>query len=177
MLRRSGWLIVICFLMTMSCKHFMTAKEGRGTLSTSTEKTAGGDFMLKIEDADLVQDSSDPESNTAEWSFSVAQPGRYEVWLSSITCDTMNMGFDTAVTITAGDSRLEKVPMGDEIIANDNTISTPWYRADSEMGSVFFNKAGEYTVQVISEKVVTPAVKDSDNKTLIKSIILKPVTY
>lgn len=177
MLRRSGWLIVICFMMMMSCKHFMTAKEGNNTLNTCTEESATGEFMLKIEDADLVQDSSDPESNTAEWSFNVEQPGRYEVWLSSITCDTMNMGFDTAVTITAGDSRLEKVPMGDEIIANDNTIRTPWYRANSEMGSVFFNKAGEYTVQVISEKVVTPTVKSPDNKTLIKSIILKPVTY
>lgn len=178
MLRRTGWLVVICLAMTMSCKHSTTSKE-ESTAANECAKQCGEEgVMLKIEDADLVQDTTHPESNTAEWSFSVDKVGRYEVWLSSITCDTMNLGFDTAVTITAGDSRLQKMPIGDDIIT-DNNVQSPWFRADSQMGTIFFGKPGEYLVQVISEKVtkgtVDSTVDSAPSKTLIKSVILKPV--
>jgi hypothetical protein len=181
MLRKTGWLIVMIFSLTISCKNMPSIRGDRNASSEKTDKSADGGFMLKIEDADLVQDESNPEINTAEWSFSVDHPGRYEVWLSSFTCDSMNLGFDTAVTITAGDSRLEKMPKGDEIRTFDNGVHSPGFRADSEMGTVFFSKAGEYVVQVISEKVMSPQADTTGltakKQTLIKSVILKPVIY
>lgn len=178
MIRKTGLLVLACMTMVMSCKNTSGIKERDMASAENTGKPVGGEFMLKIEDADLVQDASHPESNTAEWSFSVDRAGRYEVWLSSITCDTMHLGFDTAVTITAGDARLYKMPVGDNIIIDTN-MPSPWYRADSQMGTIFFGKPGDYLVQVISEKVVSPT-EDSTAKpgaTLIKSLILKPVVY
>jgi hypothetical protein len=179
MFRKSGLYFLICVALIVSCKNSGVQKGAKIASKESSKNERS--VLLKIEDAALVQDAVDPDSNTAEWSFKVDQPGRYEVWLSSITRDTMHMGFDTVVTITAGDSRIEKMPLGDKIITNAKDIKAPWYRADSEMGTIFFNAPGEYAVQIISEKVKTlPADISSaitTDKTLIKSLILKPVVY
>jgi hypothetical protein len=82
------------------------------------------------------------------------------------------------VIITAGDSRLTKMPVGDEIVVEDKSVQEPWYRADSHMGSIFFSKAGEYQVQVISDRVERHTADLSDlsvdKRTLINSLILKP---
>jgi hypothetical protein len=109
----------------------------------------------------------------------VDKAGRYDVWLSSLTCDTSHLQFEDNVIITAGDSRIDKKPVGDEIVTSDNSVKAPWYRADSHMGSIFFSKPGEYQVQVISDKVERHASDLSDlsvdKHTLINSLILKPM--
>ncbi len=145
------------------------------------DKSAGrdGGVTLLIADADLIEVDSNPRYNTAEWNFTVKSPGRYDVWLSSLTCDTSHLYFDDIVTITAGDSRIEKKPVGDEIVMTDMSVKEPWYRADSHMGSIFFGEPGEYQVQVISDKVI-PHQSDTsklniDKHTLINSVILKPM--
>ena len=178
MLRRSGILFLVFVALVFSCRNASVQKDARNASGASGKDD--NSVFLKIEDAALVQDETHPDSNTAEWSFKVNQPGRYEVWLSSITRDTMNMGFDSVVIITAGDSRIQKMPVGDDIIAEATDIQAPWFRADSEMGSVFFSKPGEYAIQIISEKVKAPPSDLSvvvKEKTLIKSLILKPVVY
>jgi len=138
----------------------------------------GSGFTLLLKDASLLQVDSNPEYNTAEWSFTVKQPGRYDIWLSSLTCDTSNVLFASDVTITAGDTRIEKKPVSDQIITDDASVKSPWVRADSHMGSVFFSEPGEYQVQVISDRVVPSASEEktakTNNQTLIKSLILKP---
>ena len=63
-----------------------------------------GGVTLLITDADLIQVDSNPQYNTAEWNFSVKNPGRYDVWLSSLTCDTSHLHYKEKVTITAGDA-------------------------------------------------------------------------
>jgi len=177
MLRKLGLLLLIVAALAFSCKNSSV----RSVAANDSKATAAGSSVsLKIEDAALVEDENDPDSNTAEWNFKVDHAGRYEVWLSSITLDTLNMGFDTVVTITAGDSRLEKMPLGDKIIADAPNAEGYRFKAESEMGSVFFNAPGDYTIQVISEKVKSPADKDlsaGKEKTLIRSLILKPVVY
>jgi hypothetical protein len=178
MLKRIGWVVLICLFIPLSCKQTGTAKEREKVEIGVAKQSSDGSFMLKIADAALVQDELNPGCNTAEWHFNIDRPGSYKVWLSSLTCDTMKLGFDSVVTITAGDSRIEKIPIGDEIVVNDNSVKSPWFRADSEMGTFFFNKAGEFVVQVISEKVKTPPSDLSEaalaEKTLINSVILKP---
>ena len=145
------------------------------------DKTAGRDngVTLMIADADLIQVDSNPQYNTAEWSFTVKNPGSYDVWLSSLTCDTSHLNFNDIVTITAGDARIEKKPVGDEIVTNDKSVKQPWYRADSHMGSIFFREPGEYQIQVISDKVMPHPTDTSqlsiDKTTLINSLILKPL--
>jgi hypothetical protein len=153
-------------------------KESRKTKSEkSTLQTEG--VTLLIRDAALIQVDSNPEYNTAEWHFTVQKAGRYDVWLSSLTCDTTHLSFRDSVIITAGDTRLTGRPVGDEIITDDLSVKEPWYRADSHMGSIFFSKPGEYQVQVISDRVEKLSADFSDlsveKQTLINSLILKPI--
>lgn len=150
-------------------------KSGKNDKSVIRE----GGVTLLITDADLIEVDSNPRYNTAEWNFTVKDAGRYDVWLSSLTCDTAHLRFNDLVTITAGDERIEKKPIGDEIVTDDKSVTEPWYRADSHMGSIFFKEPGVYQVQVISDRVMTHSSDLSkvniDKHTLINSLILKPM--
>ncbi len=171
--------LVMAFPMT-ACNS--NGGEGKEKNKSKTEQTAGEaeGVVLRISDADLMQVDSNPQYNTAEWHFTVDKAGRYDVWLSSLTCDTTSLQFSDSVTITAGDSRITRRPVTDEVITDDRSIKEPWYRADSHMGSIFFSKPGEYQVQVISDRVIklTSDLSDMsiDKRTLINSLILKPMT-
>lgn len=170
--------LVMVFSMTACNDSGGTGKEGKQSRSENSAAKSEG-VILRISDAALIQVDSNPRYNTAEWHFMVQKAGRYDVWLSSLTRDTMHLKFDDNVIITAGDSRLDKKPIGDEIVTGDNSVKAPWYRADSHMGSIFFSKPGEYQVQVISDKVERYASDLSDlsvdKGTLISSLILKPM--
>jgi len=162
-----------------SCKHEGTTDDAKhqGMLDRSADQNKG--VVLLIAEADLIQVENNPQYNTAEWLFTVKKPGRYDVWLSSLTCDTLQLNYADNVIITAGDTRLTKKPVGDEIVMDDKSVREPWFRADSHMGSIFFSKPGEYQIQVISDKV-EPHSRDMSNlnidkHTLINSLILKPV--
>lgn len=179
MSKKVGLLGLVLIVGMTACKdNGELKKESR---NAKTDKTVGqnGGVTLLIKDAALMQVDSNPQYNTAEWHFKVDKAGRYEVWLSSLTCDTLHLQFDENVIITAGDSRLDKKPIGDEIVTSDNSVKAPWYRADSHMGSIFFSKPGEYQVQVISARVERHAADLSDisvdKHTLINSLILKPM--
>ncbi len=174
--RRIGYVTLIGLLSLMSCNND-GAKNTKASGRNERDSDRGKGVTLLLKDADLMQVDSNPEYNTAEWRFEVKEPGRYDVWLSSITRDTSHLLFAENVTITAGDTRLEKRPVGDEIITDDKDVKSPWVRADSHMGSVFFSEPGEYQVQIISDRVLPPSArKDNINeRTLINSLILKPM--
>lgn len=169
--------LVIVFPMT-ACND--TGGEGKESRKAKSENAAGQaeGVTLLISDAALIQVDSNPEYNTAEWHFTVQKAGRYDVWLSSLTCDTTQLNFGDSVVITAGDTRLTGRPAGDEIVTDDMSVKEPWYRADSHMGSIFFREPGEYQVQVISDRVKKYTSDLSglsvDKETLINSLILKP---
>jgi hypothetical protein len=119
--------------------------------------------------------------NTAEWNIVVSKPGRYSVWLSSATKDTMNLSYASSVKINLEDERLEAKPIGDRIVLNANEVKYPYFRADSYMGSFYIQEAGEYNLQVISEKVgkttdVKAVVNQSEENTKLMSVILAPMT-
>ncbi|MBE0677961.1 MAG: hypothetical protein IH592_04265 [Bacteroidales bacterium] len=170
--------LVMVFPMT-ACND--TGGAGKESKKARSEKTAGQaeGVTLLIRDAALIQVDSNPQYNTAEWHFTVVKAGRYDVWLSSLTCDTTYLSFGDSVIITAGDTRLTGRPVGDEIVTEDLSVKEPWYRADSHMGSIFFSKPGEYQVQVISDRVEKLSADLSglsvDKQTLINSLILKPM--
>src|SRR5665647_3527494 len=77
-----------------------------------------GGVTLLITDADLIEVDSNPRYNTAEWNFTVKDAGRYDVWLSSLTCDTAHLRFNDLVTITAGDENGKKIPTGDGMVTD-----------------------------------------------------------
>ncbi|MDX9728622.1 MAG: hypothetical protein RBT50_05110 [Bacteroidales bacterium] len=134
--------------------------------------------VLMIADADLIEVDGNPQYNTAEWLFRVDKPGRYDVWLSSLTLDTTQLRFAENVVITAGETKLAKKPVGDQIVTGDKSVKEPWFRADTHMGSIFFSKPGEYPVQVISDRVEAHGTDLSqislEEHTIINSVILKP---
>jgi hypothetical protein len=140
-----------------------------------------GTLSLTIEKASFYKNEVDPSCNTAEWNIVVSKPGRYSVWLSSATKDTMNLCYTNSVKINLDDERLEAKPIGDRIVLNANEVKYPYYRADSYMGSFYIQEAGEYNLQVISEKVgntadIKAVVNPSEVDTKLMSVILTPMT-
>ncbi|MEZ5011692.1 MAG: hypothetical protein R2744_08895 [Bacteroidales bacterium] len=140
---------------------------------------SNGTIMLDLRDAFLFNDEKNPDRNTAEWNFMVNSVGRYEVWLSTITQDTMDLGYQMPVIVNFGDKRLEGQPVGDEIILDDK-VAKPYFRADSRLGSIYIEDPGHYNIQIISEKVLPEArLKSSAMKganAILDHIILKPLT-
>ena len=140
---------------------------------------SNGTIMLNIQDAFLFNDEKNPDRNTAEWNFLVNNGGRYEVWLSTITQDTMDLGYQMPVIVNFGDKRLEGQPVGDEIII-DEKVEKPYFRADSRLGSIYIEDPGHYNIQIISEKVLPDArIKSSAIRganAILDQVILKPLT-
>lgn len=139
-----------------------------------------GIISLKLEKASCYSDMVNPSSNTAEWSFVVSKPGRYKVWLSSATKDTTDLQYANSVKVSLLDERLEARPVGDKIVMNASDVKYPYYRADSYMGSFYFQEPGEYSIQVISEKVVPKepenAASSQASHTKLVSVMLIPMT-
>jgi len=113
-----------------------------------------GTISLSLKDAYLFSDDNNPDRNTAEWNFTVNNQGRYEVWLSSLTQDTMHLEYSLPVIVTFGDKRLEGQPIGDNIVFDKN-VEKPYYRADCKLGSIYIDDPGHYNIQLISEKVIS----------------------
>jgi hypothetical protein len=178
LLRTIGIFALAVLFSLYSCKHDgNNSGLNEQVKNIGTQGTNEG-VVLLIAEADLIQLENKPQYNTAEWLLKVDKPGRYDVWLSLITIDSTSMHFEDNVIITAGETKLEKKPVGDHMEMAEKGINGHWYRADTHMGSVYFSQAGEYPIQVISDKVIAHASDlsqvISDKHTLINSVILKP---
>jgi hypothetical protein len=152
-------------------------------LSPSADKIQqkeDGTLELQIEKADCYNDASNPASNTAEWNVVVSKSGRYKVWVSSATLDTMDLQYNNSVVISIQDNRIDAHPKRDKIVQNATNIKYPYYRADSYIGTFYIQEPGEYTIQVISEKVIAQSINNPGNTenihTKLMSVFLTPVT-
>jgi len=139
-----------------------------------------GTFALNMSDAACYSDVVNPASNTAEWTVVVSQPGTYKVWLSSATKDTTNLSYINSVKISLLDKLIEVDPEIDRVVLNSGDVSYPYFRADSYAGSFYFSEPGEYSIQVISEKVLPKEAMNSNSSspddTKLMSVILTPMT-
>lgn len=113
-----------------------------------------GTISLQLDKADCYSDVTDPSENTAEWSVVVSKSGRYNVWLSSATTDTIDLNYKNKVMVSVQDTRIEGVPECDRIVKNSDEVPFPYYRADSFIGSMYIKDTGEYNIQVISEQIL-----------------------
>jgi hypothetical protein len=179
---KARFTLTIC-LVTASFLFSCGNKENNKNSADSGDKIPpreDGSFLLKLEEAACYSDQFDPSGNTAEWKFFVPGPGRYKVWLSSATRDTTKLGYTNSVKISLLDNQLEKNPECDKIVKNSEDVSYPYFRTDSDMGSFYFHEAGEYSIQVISEKVMAKelSVKSSSqtDNTKLMSLMLVPMT-
>jgi hypothetical protein len=176
-----GSFLITVLISAYSCSGSgPDASDDKNINSAMVKQQADGTIALKLDKAVCYNSDRDPSCNTAEWNFEVSKPGRYYVWLSSATKDTMNLQYPKSVRINVNDELLEAKPVGDKIVLNATDVKYPYYRADSYMGSVIIQEPGEYSIQVISEKVVSGKVKtakaENDNNTKMMSVILTPIS-
>jgi hypothetical protein len=154
-------------------------KTNRANLSENIIQGDDGNIILDLEDAYQLHDNDIPGRNTAEWLFHANKEGRYEVWLNSLTKDTMDLRFEAPVIVTCGGTRLEIRPVGNEIVLDASDSQDPYFRADSRLGSVMISTPGDYELQVISEKILPTARErglpwQTDHTKLLR-IVLKPM--
>lgn len=166
-------------VLLFSCSSNSGNKANGRSESDVVLQQEDGTITLKLEKAACYSDVNDPSSNTAEWNVLISTPGRYSVWLSSATKDTLDLNYTNTVKINFLDNQLEVDPECDRIIKNSDDVKYPYYRADSYMGSFYVMEPGEYNIQVISEKILSKELRNetaylSDNTRLV-ALSLAPV--
>jgi hypothetical protein len=170
-------LSILCF--SYSCNRSERSIKNSNKVESKITQESDGTISLNLEKASCYSDKIDPASNTAEWDFIVLKPGRYDVWVSSITKDTMDLQYSNSVKINLLDERLEAKPIGNKIIQDAKDVHYPYYRADSYMGTFYFEEPGEYSIQLISEKVTTQNeytnTSYNSDHTKLRSLILTPI--
>jgi hypothetical protein len=174
---------IVLILLTIACSCGSSEENTRNRSSKSDKQIKqqeDGIIALNIEKASCYNDKVNPSCNTAEWEFVVSKAGRYGVWLSTATKDTMDLQYASSVKINLLDERLEGKPVGDKIVLNASDVKYPYYRADSYMGTFYIQEPGEYSIQVISEKVPPrDRLKEESalsDPTKLMSVILTPLT-
>ena len=171
--------IVSVLGLSFSCNRTGKKIDNESIGSSMITQEPDGTISLNIDKAVCYQNVKDPSSNTAEWNFTVLEPGRYDVWVSSITKDTMNLRYENSVKVNLQDVRLEAKPIGNKIVEDATDVHYPYFRADSYMGTFYFEEPGEYSIQLISEKVIpsgkTPGTSEIDDHTKLRSLILTPM--
>jgi len=172
------YFIGLVLIPALSCSHSKNKNDLMGEKNRVLQE-GDGSISLKLEDAACYSDALNPSHNTAEWKMVISRPGRFKVWLSSATRDTMDLHYANSVKISLLDNELEINPACDKIFPNSGEYPSSYFRADSYMGSFFVSEPGEYHIQVISEKVTAKNTSVQNNSrvedTMLKSVILTPL--
>ncbi|MBS0011673.1 MAG: hypothetical protein KFF49_09710 [Bacteroidales bacterium] len=169
---------LLMLIIAGGCANSDNDNTGSYDISSITEQ-ADGTIILNLKEAYMLQDSLHPDMNTAEWLVNIKNRGRYELWLSSLTKDTMDLQYDAPVIINLCDKSIRAHPIGNKIVLDAPDAGDIYFRADSRLGSVYVDKPGSYNIQVVSSKVrhVQQAESMSNSQhTQLRSLILKPMT-
>jgi hypothetical protein len=177
MSRKVFTIVSLVVLLVWSCgkKSDSDSVSGNAIL-----QEADGTLALNMEKATCYSDNVNPSSNTAEWNVVVSKPGTFKVWLSSATKDTTDLSYTNSVKLSLMDKLLEVNPECDKVVLNSENVAFPYFRADSYMGSLYISEPGEYSIQVISEKVLSKEAMNNrtsaPDDTRLMSVILTPMT-
>lgn len=178
-MRRSFFPIIcgLVMVLALSCGRQGTLKNTQESENRILQQE-DGTVSLKLDKAVCYSDAANPSNNTADWNIVISKPGRYKVWLSSATKDTSGLRYSSSVKVNILDDHMEVTPAVDKIVRNSGDVPSSYFRADSYVGSFYVPEAGEYNLQVISDKVIArntgsknhPLVDD----TMLMSVILTP---
>jgi hypothetical protein len=176
------WMVMIGVPILISCNNTVKSNENRKMVAENKIlQQKDGTISLKIDKAECYHDMVNPSINTAEWNVVVSKSGRYDVWLSSATRDTLDLKYKNSVLLSVRDERLETRPIINRVVQNSSDVSRPYYQADSFMGSLYIQDTGVYSIQVISDKILPKEFKTSgsshDDQTKILSVSLTPVKH
>ncbi len=176
---RDIFTVVLIFVLASSCGNRTDENLREERISYITQEE-NGTIILDLEKAYLLQDSLHPDMNTAEWFISVKNKGRYELWLSSYTRDTMDLQYEGPVFVNFLDKRIKAESIkGNEIVLDTPGLGNMFFRADSKLGSVYIQNPGNYNIQLVCSKVrpcETTLLSNSSRHTELRSLILKPIT-
>lgn len=171
----------VCIALTsfflLNCSNQSNERRARNSEKQSNQLDDGS-ILLKLDKAGYYHDEDNPSNNTAEWNVEISQPGRFKVWLSSATKDTVKLNYPSNVRVNLPDCQLVGIPACNKIIQKSEDVSYP-YTADSYMGSVYIPERGEYHIQVVSEKAISKAAEEKLtelDKTKLLAVILTPVS-
>jgi hypothetical protein len=174
-----GYFILIVLLTICSCGHSDKAKDSHESDNRILQGN-DGTVSLVLDKAACYNDAVNPSNNTADWNVVISKPGRFKVWLSSATKDTLDLNYQNSVRISLLDDHLEADPACDKIVPNSELVHYPYFQADSYIGSVYVSEPGEYNIQIISEKAVSKNAESQNNSladdTKLMSVILTPMT-
>ncbi len=173
-------LISLAAIIVWACSC-QSDKKGMRNAGNLLVQEADGTLTLPLENAACYSNPEDPSYNTAEWSVNISTAGRYSIWLSSATTDTTDFSFARTVKVSLQDNQIELKPEGKkQIIRNSSEVNHPFYRADLQIGTFFFQEPGDYYIQVISDKIIAkgqgPGNSQTPDKTRLLSLYLSPVT-
>lgn len=178
-MRRMKYCLLLLIIIAAGCGNRKADDFNKQAVPEISEQEDGS-IVLDLEKAYLLQDSLHPDMNTAEWSFRVESKGRYELWLSSFTRDTMDLHYEVPVIVNFQQKRIRAKPVGNEIILDTPGTGRDYYRADSRLGSLYIDSPGDYSIQIVSAKVRPcedlSGHKGSSRHTELRSLILKPMT-
>jgi hypothetical protein len=178
-MRRSFFPLIygLIIILAGSCGKQGTTKSNLETENRIVQQ-ADGTVSLKLEKAVCYHDALNPTNNTADWNIVISKPGRFKVWLTSATKDTSYLSYSSTVKVNILDDHLEVTPEVDKIIQNSGDVPGSYFRADSYVGSFYVPEAGEYNIQVISDKVIAKNAGSRNNPqiddTMLMSVILTP---
>jgi len=178
-MRRIVWIFIssMVIVFSLSCGRQGSTKNTQEAENRIIQQE-DGTVSLKLEKAACYSDAVNPSNNTADWNIVISKPGRFKVWLSSATKDSSALRYSNSVKVNILDDHLEVNPAVDKIVQNSGDVPNSYFRADSYVGSFYVPEAGEYNIQVISEKVMATNSGFQDNTkvddTMLMSVILTP---
>jgi hypothetical protein len=176
------WILLAGVIIFVSCNNEARSDQQSSFVAENRIlQQKDGSISLKIDNAECYHDLTNPSSNTAEWNMVISKSGRYDVWLSSSTIDTINLRYKNSVLLSIRDNRLEALPVVNRVVQNSVDVSRPYYQADSFMGSLYIQDTGLYSVQVISDRILPKDYKSkkttSGDLTKILSVSLTPTKH
>ena len=172
--------VIIGATLLSSCNNAQTqaGNDDEQFLRNRVTQQEDGSITLSVRRAECYRDEKDPSTNTAEWNVVISKSGRFDVWLSSATTDTADLGYKNKVLLNINDNVLEVQPAVNKIVKNAFEVAPPYSRVDSFLGAMYIQDTGRYLVQIISDKILSEDVREDavNEKTRLLSVTLTPTT-
>ena len=88
-------IILTLTILFISCKNNMEKSE---TKVNQINQDINGSISLNLDNTNtLYNDIKNPQNNTAEWNIQINKSGRFNVWISTATIDTINLKYNTVI--------------------------------------------------------------------------------
>ena len=176
---KSTLAIIIGVILLFSCNNAQSPGRGNEPLSTNKViQQPDGSIALHVNKAGSYRDKKNPSINTAEWNIEISKSGRFDVWLSSATTDTTDLGYKNKVLLNIHNNVLEIQPVVNKVVKNTSEVESPYFKTDSFMGAMYIQDTGLYLVQIISDKILPEDIHDANEriteKTKLLSVTLTP---